>query len=89
MLQILITKEMTVGDSVRFNNEDEIIDHMLMIANESYELAQKLRKEDRELTHDEAIQRVNRSATFFRALMRYCGKTPIQTDENVKYVNAK
>lgn len=85
----LITKEMTVDDSLRFNNEDEIIDHMLMIANESFELAQKLRKENRELTHDEAIQRVNRSATFFRALMRYCGKTPIQTDEYVKYVNAK
>ena len=83
----LITKEMTVDDSVRFNNEDEIIDHMLMIANESFELAQKLRKENRELTHDEAIQRVNRSATFFRALMRYCGKTPIQTDEYVKYVS--
>ena len=52
MLQILITKEMTVDGSLRFNNEDEIIDHMLMIANESFELAQKLRAEDRELTHD-------------------------------------
>ena len=56
MLQILITKEMTVDDSVRFNNEDEIIDHMLMIANESFELAQKLRAEDRELTHDEGAR---------------------------------
>ena len=60
---------------------------MLQIANESFELGKKLRAEDRELTHDEAIQRVNRSATFFRALMRYCGKTPIQNDYNEKYVN--
>ena len=81
----LITKEMTVDDSVRFNSEDEIIDYMLKIANESFELGQKLRAEDRELTHDEAIQRVNRSATFFRAIMRYCGKN-ITDDELVKYV---
>lgn len=84
----MITKEMTVDDSVRFNSEDEIIDYMLQIANESYDLGQKLRKEDRELTHDEAIARVNRSATFFRALMRYCGKN-ITSDDAVKYVNAK
>ena len=38
-----------------------------------------------ELTHEEAIQRVNRSATFFRAIMRYCGKN-ITDDELVKYV---
>lgn len=81
----LITKEMTVDDSVRFNSEDEIIDYMLKIANESFELAQKLRAEDRELTHEEAIERVNRSATFFRAIMRYCGKN-ITDDELVKYV---
>lgn len=81
----LITKEMTVDDSVRFHNEDEIIDYMLKIANESFELGQKLRAEDRELTHEEAIQRVNRSATFFRAIMRYCGKN-ITDDELVKYV---
>ena len=81
----LITKEMTVDDSVRFNSEDEIIDYMLKIANESFELGQKLRAEDRELTHEEAIQRVNRSATFFRAIMRYCGKN-ITDDELVKYV---
>ena len=81
----LITKEMTVDDSVRFHNEDEIIDYMLQIANASYDLAQTIRKENREITHDEAIQRVNRSATFFRALMRYCGKN-ITSDEAVHYV---
>lgn len=83
----LITKEMTVDDSVRFENEDQIIDYMLKIANESYELAQTMRKENRELTHEEAIQRVNRSATFFRALMKYCGKK-INNDEAVHYVTA-
>lgn len=84
----LITKEMTVDDGLRFQNEDEVINEMLNIAQESYELAQTLRKENRNLTHAEAIACVNRSASFFRALMRYCGKN-VETDGLSTYVHNK
>ncbi len=53
---------------------------------QSYELGQKLRAENRELTHDEALARANRSATFFRAVMRYCGKAVVN-DETATYIN--
>lgn len=76
----LITKNMKVDDSMHFDNEDQIIDEMLKIANESFSLAQTLRKENRELTKDEAIQRIDRSASFFRALMKYCGKSVVNDD---------
>lgn len=79
-----ITKRMTVDDSMHFDNEDQIIDEMLKIANESYDLAQKIRKENRELTQEEALQRIDRSASFFRALMKYCGK-PVVNDDLVTY----
>ena len=79
-----ITKRMTVDDSMHFDNEDQIIDEMLKIANESYNLAQTIRKENRELTQDEAIQLIDRSASFFRALMKYCGK-PVVNDDLVTY----
>ena len=81
----LIAKEIKVDDSVRFNNEEELINYMLKIANESFEKAQQLRKENRELTHEEGIQRVSESATFFRAVMRYCGKK-ITVDDAVNAV---
>ena len=50
------------------------------------DLSQPLRKENRELTHDEALARANRSATFFRAVMRYCGKAVVN-DETTTYIN--
>ena len=77
---------MTVDDSMHFDTEDQLIDEMLKIANESYELGQKLRAENRELTHDEALARANRSATFFRAVMKYCGKKVVN-DETTTYTN--
>lgn len=80
-----IAKEIVVDDSVRFQSEEEIIDYMLEIARESYELANTMRKEDREITKEEALARCGRSATFFRALMRYCGKE-VATDDAVRYV---
>lgn len=82
----IITKEMSIDDRLHFNSEDEIMDYMLGIANESYELANKLRAENRNLTHGEAIQRINRFATFFRALMRYCGKS-VCRDVNAHYID--
>jgi hypothetical protein len=82
----LIAKEMTVDDSMKITNEDQLIDEMLKIANESYELGQRLRAENRELTHDEALARANRSATFFRAVMKYCGKKVVN-DETTTYTN--
>lgn len=73
----LIAAEIKVDDSLRFKDEEELINHMVKLANESYDLGQKLRKENRLITHDEAISRVSKAATFFRACMRYCGKTVV------------
>lgn len=69
---IKISKELKVDDSLRFNNEDEVIDYLVLIANESYYKADELRKENRLLTRKEAIDRASRGASFLRAVLRYC-----------------
>ena len=57
--------------------EDELKAEILKVAQESFELAQTIRKENRELTKEEALQRCGRSASLFRAILIYCGKTPV------------
>lgn len=70
----LIAAELKVDDTLTFADEEALISHMLVLANESYELGLKLRKEDRIITHEEAIDRASKAATFFRACLKYCGK---------------
>ena len=76
-----IAKELHIDDSVRFNDETELVDYMLKIANESFELSQKLRHDNRVITREEAVQRASRSATMLRAVLRYCGKDVVQDEK--------
>ena len=58
-------------------SEDEIIDYLVVIANESYSKAEELRKENRMLTRKEALERASRGASYLRAVLRYCGKEAV------------
>lgn len=78
-----IASELHVDDSLRFNDESELIDYMLKVANESYDLAQRLRRENKALTRQEALQRASRSATLLRAVLRYCGRDVAPMDKLV------
>ncbi|WP_196594171.1 phospholipase C/P1 nuclease family protein [Pectinatus sottacetonis] len=69
-----IAKEIKIDDSVRYHNETDVVNAIVSLANKSYNLSQKMRAENRMPTHEEAIEQVSRSATMFKALMRYCGK---------------
>ena len=78
---VKIASELQIDDSLRFNSESELVDYILKVANESYELAQRLRLENRVLTRKEALQRASASATILRAVLRYCGKDIVQMDK--------
>ena len=71
---IRISRELRINDNLRFKNEEEVIDHLVTLANESYELAKDMEKNNRLLTRKEAIERVSKAASFMRAIMIYCGK---------------
>lgn len=71
---IKLSQELKVDDSLRFNSEDEIIDYLVIIANESYDMAKSLKRDNRQLTRAEAIERASRGASFLRAVLKYCGK---------------
>lgn len=72
---ITLSRKLKVDDTIHFTTEDDIIEHMLLIANESYELGNNLRRENRLMTKDEAMQRASSAAGFLRALIKYCGKS--------------
>ncbi|MBQ1914527.1 MAG: hypothetical protein II178_04825 [Selenomonadaceae bacterium] len=74
---VKLSKEFKVDDSLSFKSEDEIIDYLVVIANESYSKAEELRKENRMLTRKEALERASRGASFLRAVLRYCGKEAV------------
>jgi len=71
---IELSKELKVDDKLSFKSEEEIIDYLVVIANESYSKAEELRKANRMLTSEEALERASRGASFLRAVLRYCGK---------------
>ena len=71
---VKISKELKVDDSLRLKSEDEIIDYLVVLANESYNKAENLRKENRLITREEALERASKGASFLRAVMKYCGK---------------
>ena len=73
----LIAKNIVVDKNLKITNEDEQKAEILKVAQESFELAQTIRKENREITKEEALQRCGRSASLFRAILIYCGKTPV------------
>lgn len=70
---IKLSKELKVDDSLSFSSEDEVIDYLVILANESYYKGEELRRENRPLTRKEAIERASRGASFLRAVLRYCG----------------
>lgn len=75
---IKISKALNVDESLEFKSEDEVIDYLVVIANESYYKAEEMRKENRPLTRKEAIERASRGATFLRAVLKFCGKDVVK-----------
>ena len=75
---IKLSRELKVNDSLRFKSEDEIIDYLVVLANESYNKAEELKKENRLITREEALERASRGASFLRAVMKYCGKEIVE-----------
>lgn len=75
---IKLSKELKVDDSLIFRSEEEIIDYLVVLANESYRKAEDLRKADRIINREEALERASRGASLLRAVMRYCGKEVIE-----------
>lgn len=73
----IIAKELKVNKNVVFHNEDEIVNALVILANQSHNLATQLRKENRMITQQEAITQASRAATVLHALLVYCGKKPV------------
>lgn len=71
---IKLSQELKVDDSLRFTSEEEIIDCLVSIANKSYNMAETLKKDNRQISRVEAIEKASRGASFLRAVLKYCGK---------------
>ncbi len=74
---VKIARELKVDKSLKLENEDEVIDYMVALANETYQKAGELRKENRLITRKEALVQASKGAIFLRAVMRYCGKAGV------------
>lgn len=75
---VSISKELKIDNKLEIKSEDELVNHLVILANESYTLAEKMRKDKSGLTREEALTRASRGASFLRAVMRYCGKNIVE-----------
>ncbi len=56
---------------LKIETENDLINYIVQIANESKELGYKLQSEKRNLTKEEAYSRISRSASLFKAVLEY------------------
>ncbi len=56
---------------IEINSLDDIIDHIVKIANESKELGYKMERENRNMTKEEAYIQISKSASLLRAILKY------------------
>ncbi|MCX6154931.1 MAG: hypothetical protein NT007_12315 [Candidatus Kapabacteria bacterium] len=58
---------------IKIENEDDLINAIVEIANESRNLAYKLEGEQRNMTKEEAYWRISRSSSLFKAVLKFVG----------------
>ena len=56
---------------IKIENEDDLINAIVQIANDSKNFAYKLQKENRNMTKDEAYSRISKSASLLKAVLEY------------------
>lgn len=61
---------------IRIENEDDLARAIARVAEASRDLGAVIRKENRDMTQDEAYARIIQSASLFRAILVYAGKNP-------------
>ncbi len=71
---VKLAKKLKVNDKLRFETEEELLEAVIELAGQSQELANNMRREQRNITRKEALLQVSRAATLGKAAMRYCGK---------------
>jgi len=57
-------------------NETDLAAEIAKVANAARKLGMKIRKENRNMTQDEAYNQVTQSASLFKAILKYVGKKP-------------
>lgn len=71
---VALADELTVDDELSFAGEEELLEAVILLASQSQELGRTMRAEQRNITREEALLQLSRSATLGRAIMKYCGK---------------
>jgi hypothetical protein len=56
---------------VKIENEDDLINEIVKLANDSKDFGYQLEKENRNMTKDEAYSRISKSASLFKAVLEY------------------
>lgn len=62
--------------NISIENESDLAREIARVANTARRLGYKIRAEKRDMTQDEAYTQVIRSASLFKAVLRYVGKKP-------------
>jgi hypothetical protein len=59
---------------IEINSEEDVINMMIQVANNSIKLGKKIRDENRNMTKDEAYHQISQSASLFKGILKWLKK---------------